>query len=286
MAEITLRQGRVEDAAACGRICYEAFRGIATTHGFPPPFDSAEQAGRSLGTKLADRDVYAVVAEHNGRLAGAAFLSCYAAVVGVDPIVVDPHAQRSGVGRLLMLALLEHAREHGFEAVRLVQAAYNTHSLALYTKLGFDVREPLAVMQGPPIGGQTAGRTVRPATNANLEACGRLCSSVHGFERGRELLQGIEQGTATVVEQDGRISGYASAIGLPGHAVAASNDDLKALIAYAPVFHRLGFLLPSRNAELLRWCLDSGLHIVQPMTLMSLGPYQEPAGAYLPSVAF
>jgi hypothetical protein len=37
---------------------------------------------------------------------------------------------------------------------------------------------------------------------------------------------------------------------------------------------------------MLRWCLDNGLRIVQPMTLMSKGLYNEPAGAWLPSIFF
>jgi hypothetical protein len=48
----------------------------------------------------------------------------------------------------------------------------------------------------------------------------------------------------------------------------------------------LGVLVPSRNAELLRWCLEHGLEIVQQSTLMTLGLYNEPAGAWLPSIAY
>ncbi len=47
-----------------------------------------------------------------------------------------------------------------------------------------------------------------------------------------------------------------------------------------------GFLLPTRNAELFRWCLEHDLRVVQQMTLMNLGSYQEPAGAFLPSVLY
>jgi len=61
---------------------------------------------------------------------------------------------------------------------------------------------------------------------------------------------------------------------------------MKALIGAAPAFLGPGFLLPTRNAELFRWCLDHGLRVVQPMTLMSVGLYNEPAGAFLPSVLY
>ncbi len=47
-----------------------------------------------------------------------------------------------------------------------------------------------------------------------------------------------------------------------------------------------GFLLPTRNAALFRWCLEHDLRVVRQMTLMSLGSYQEPAGAFLPSVLY
>jgi hypothetical protein len=36
----------------------------------------------------------------------------------------------------------------------------------------------------------------------------------------------------------------------------------------------------------LRWCLANGPHVVQPMTLMSTGLYNDPAGAWLPSIVF
>jgi hypothetical protein len=66
--------------------------------------------------------------------------------------------------------------------------------------------------------------------------------------------------------------------------VGESNDDQKALIGSAPSFPGPGFLLPARNGELFRWCLNQGLRIVQPMTLMSRGLYNEPASMFLPSI--
>jgi hypothetical protein len=130
------------------------------------------------------------------------------------------------------------------------------------------------------------GYDVRPANESDLVSCNKLSFKVHGLERGAELLDAIKQGAATVVEHDGRITGYATMIGFFGHAVGESNEDLKALIGAAPAFPGPGFLLPTRNSELLRWCLENGLRVVQPMTLMSTGLYNEPAGVFLPSVVF
>jgi hypothetical protein len=167
-----------------------------------------------------------------------------------------------------------------------VQATFHNRSLALYSRPGFAVREPLACMQGAPLGLKLPGRSVRAADEADLEACNRLCSEVHGHNRGGELLDAIRQGSASVVEHGGRITGYATIVGFFGHAVSASNSDLQALIGAAGEFAGSGFLLPTRNAELFRWCLAHGLRVVQPMTLMSVGLYNAPAGAFLSSVTY
>jgi hypothetical protein len=89
-----------------------------------------------------------------------------------------------------------------------------------------------------------------------------------------------------VVEHGGRITGYTTMIGFFGHTVGESNEDLKALIGAAPGFPGSGLLLPTRNSETLRWCMEQGLRIVQPMILMSLGLYNEPRGAFMPSVLY
>ena len=130
------------------------------------------------------------------------------------------------------------------------------------------------------------GRTVRPATATDAEACDRLCRKVHGHDRGGDLRRAIGEGTASVVERQGRVTGYTTQIAFFGHAVGETNDDLKALIGAAPEFAGPGFLLPSRNTELFRWCLAHGLRMVQPLTLMTIGLYNEPQGAYLPSILF
>ena len=269
-----------------GRICYEAFKSIAERHDFPPDFSSPGAAAGLMSMLLAGDEVYSVVAELDGRVVGSNFLWEQGIIAGVGPITIDPAAQNANVGRKLMADILERARSRAFPGVRLVQAAYHQRSLSLYTKLGFVAREPLSTMQGPPIGRELPGLPVRAARETDLEACNNLCWRVHGHDRGKELLGAIAQRTATVVERGGRITGYATLVGFFGHAVAESNDDMKALIAAAPEFPGPGFLLPTRNAELMRWCLDNGLRIVQPMTLMSLGLYNEPAGPYMLSVLF
>jgi hypothetical protein len=170
--------------------------------------------------------------------------------------------------------------------VRLVQVAYHLRSMSLYSKLGFEVREPLACLQGPALGLNIPGCEVRAASRADLEACNRVCFCVHGHERGGELADAIDRGTAQVVLRAGRITGYTTGVAFFSHTVCETTDDLKALIGAADAFGGPGFLAPLRNGELMRWCLGHGLRVVQPMTLMSIGLYNEPAGAWLPSILY
>jgi hypothetical protein len=185
-----------------------------------------------------------------------------------------------------MEAVIERARERGIASVRLLQAAYHTRSLSLYTKLGFEAREPLSVMQGPALALRMAGRDVRAARAADVAAANALCQRVHGHSRSGELRAAIEQDAAMVVERQGRITGYTTGIGFFGHAVAETIGDLQALIGAAPLFSGPGFLVPTRDTALMHWCLAHGLRIVQPMTLMTMRPYQEPQGTYLPSILY
>ena len=79
-----------------------------------------------------------------------------------------------------------------------------------------------------------------------------------GFAAGGELRDAIAAGTAYVVERPGGICGYASGFGYGWHAVAETNEHLIALISSAQAFMGLGILVPTRNTELLQWCLAHG----------------------------
>jgi GNAT superfamily N-acetyltransferase len=283
---ITIRRAQPSDAEVCGRICYEAFTRLNQHHNFPPDFPSPDVAVGVLSSVFSNPRCFCVVAEQGDRILGSNCMDERSDVAGIGPITVDPAGQNSGAGRLLMKAVMDRAAERHFPGVRLVQAAFHNRSLSLYAKLGFDIREPLAAMQGTPIRHVPSGHTVRAAVATDLDACDALCRRIHGHSRSGELADAIGRGTARVVESDGRITGYATLIGFFGHAVTESNADMQALIGAAEEFAGPGFLLPTRNTELFRWCLHHGLRVVQPLTLMSFGLYNDPAGAFLPSILY
>jgi predicted N-acetyltransferase YhbS len=283
---VMIRRAKPEDAPACGQICYDAFTTLNLAHNFPPDLPEPGAAVGLLTMMFSHPGFYCVVAEMDGRIAGSNCLDERSAITGVGPITIDPNVQNRGIGRELMRAVMDRSRENNRPGIRLVQAAFHNRSLSLYTKLGFDPVEPLSVMQGAPLKKRIEGFVVRPATAADLEACNRLCQNVHGHHRGGELADALQQGSAMVVERAGRITGYTSGTAFFGHSVAETNPDLQALIAAADVFGGPGILVPTRNAALFRWCLENGLRVVEPMTLMAMGLYNQPAGAFLPSILF
>jgi GNAT superfamily N-acetyltransferase len=284
--QIVVRTPSGDDADVCARICYDAFESIAHRHNFPVEPPAREFTHFKVCEMLASDGFVGLIAERNGEVIGSAFVDERAPVAGIGPVTVEPAAQDDGIGRILMEAALERQGKRGAVGVRLVQTAYHYRSLALYAKLGFVVREPLSVVQGLPPAMSTPGRGVRPADEGDLTRCAELCVRVHGHDRTAEVRDAIAAGTARVVERPRGVCGYATGFGYGWHAVTETNEDLIALLGSADVFMGLGILVPSRNAELLRWCLERGLRIVQQSTLMTTGLYNEPAGAYLPSILF
>src|SRR6202022_1147921 len=118
---------------------------------FSPDFPSVEGSTGVLSMMFAHPGFYCVVAESDGKIVGSNCLDERSAIAGVGPIPIDPNAQNQGIGRILMEAVLSRAAERRYPGIRLLQAAFHNRSLSLYAKLGFDAREPISTMQGPPI---------------------------------------------------------------------------------------------------------------------------------------
>jgi predicted N-acetyltransferase YhbS len=284
---VTLRPAAPEDASECGRICFEAFRAIGDAHNFPNYWRSTDVTTTMCVGMIRHPGWFGVVAESEGQIIGSNFMDERSTISGIGPTSVDPTCQNNGVGKRMMRELLDRAATRRVPGVRLTQTGYHNRSLCLYTNLGFHVREPLSLMHGPVLNFVMPGYHVRSAEAADIDACSALSQENLGFDRGAGALRdAIEAKTATVVEHLGQITGYATIVGLGGHSVGRTNLDLMALIGGAPEFPGVGFLIPTRNHEVFSSCLANGLRLVVQWTLMSIGLYNEPTGAYLPSGMF
>jgi predicted N-acetyltransferase YhbS len=289
--EIAIRTATNADAEACGRICYEGFRVVTDRHGYPPVFASVDVATRRLAAFLANPSVFGLVAELRGedRIAGFSFLSERDPIRAIGPIAVDPSLHGYGIGRRLMQAALDRAQ--GAPGVRLVQEIYNLQSLSLYASLGFDARDLYSVVTGTPAPAPLAPDwEIRPLREGDIPACEALQLRVLGYSRINELREILATGAPVAALRGGRLRAYAS---VPtswqaNHAMAETDEDLQMLLLGAAQIRQepLALLIPVRRAELFRWCLARGLRATRPMTLMSLGDYREPQGAYVPSVLY
>lgn len=284
---IQLRSMTPEDVEPCGRICYEAFRGIAEKHNFRQDFPVPEAAIELMRMLLENPGAFNVVAESEGRVIGSNHLAEFDAIRAVGPITVDPNAQARGAGRMLMEAVIERGKSA--PGIRLLQDSFNAASLSLYASLGFDVKEPVVVIEGAVKGDVPSEFEVRPIREDDYESCAELCRSVHGFDRINELKHSPPMPHPFVALRDGRITGYISTpqFWAINHAVAETERDMQALLLGAGnQCEQLSFILPTRQAELFRWLLKQGMKVIKPMTLMSMGEYHEPRGCYLPSVGY
>ena len=286
---LIIRSIRQDDAEICGKIGFQAHKAISSAHGYPSEQPSLEFAVGMIRTLLANPNSWGALAERDGQILGSIFLHLFPAspVAAIGPLTVDPSAQ-GGVGRALMEASLTEARKRSYDQVRLVQSPSHLRSFVLYTKCGFILREPLFLMRGNPVPSIVGKKhDVRAARSEDISACNEICISVHGFSREIELRQAIDQQVASVnIDNTGNITGYAAGIGWLGHAVAKTNEVLKALVANASAIIGPGFFVPGRNSDLLRWLLDAGFRMVWPANLMTVGNYQDPTAPFLPSIAY
>ena len=288
--DLTIRSIRQADAETCGKIGFQAHKAISSAHGYPSEQPSIEFAVGMIKTLLANPNSWGALAERDGKILGSIFLHVFppSPVAAIGPLTVEPSAE-GGVGRALMEASLMEARKRDYDQVRLIQSPSHLRSFVLYTKCGFTLREPLFLMHGnavPSILGKKHD-DVREARSEDVYACNEICISVHGFSREIELRQAIDQQVASVnIDNTGNITGYAAGIGWLGHAVAKTNEVLKALVANASAIIGPGFFVPGRNSDLLRWLLDAGFRMVWPANLMTVGNYQDPTAPFLPSIAY
>ena len=289
---LVIRPIEHNDVESCGKIGYEAHKAISSAHGYPSEQPSEEYGIGLIRSLLHNPNSWGVLAERQGKTLGSIFLHEFppSPVAVIGPLTVHPSAEGGGAGKMLMDAALTQAHKQNHDKIRLVQSPSHIRSFVLYTKCGFTLREPLFLMQGQPLlkdSNNTSNVNVRLVRNDNdVSVCNELCKSVHGFSREMELCQAKDQDVATIIERDGVVTGYSAGIGILGHAVAKSNEDLKVLIANASAILGPGFFVPARNHEVIIWLLENGFQIGWPANLMTIGPYQEPLTPFLPSLAY
>ncbi len=282
---VTIRGATAEDGPACGQICYDAFATISEAHGFPCDLPAPDAGIGLLSMMFSAPSFYAVVAESDGKIVGSNVLLEHAVIYGVGPITIVPsYKTPEWAVSSCRLCWIERNKmgppECGWYRLPITidHPLFTHRSASTYANLFPACRGKRASEAFLDAWFEPANlRTRPPATSWHSVFMDSIAEPSWPMLYSREL---------RVVERGGRVTGYTTNLGFFGHSTAETNVDIQALLASAESFAGPGILVPSRNSSLLRWCLANGLRIVQPMTLMSIGLYNEPAGAWLPSIVF
>ncbi|HUJ49467.1 MAG TPA: GNAT family N-acetyltransferase [Bryobacteraceae bacterium] len=286
-AGIQLIEPKPEHISELGRICYEAFKDIADQHHFPPDFPSAQHARFVMGMLVNRPDFYAVAATVDGELAGSNFLSLSDEVAGLGPITVDCAFQGRDLGRKLMQAVIDYARAHNIQRVRLLQDGFNTLSISLYGSLGFDTKHAVAYLHLAPAA--QPDPSVRPVEPRDLDALDALCQRNYKSSRRNELAAALQAGFSPFTRQrDGRLTGYLIP-GVFGHGVAETDADAAAIACQAARLlppDRAYCFCPLDQGSTFRAFLQAGCRTVKIMNLMAMGPYEQPQPVWMPSVLY
>ena len=284
---LVIRRATHQDIDVCARINYEAFKGISDRHQFPTDFPTLDFATEITGLLINNPLFFDIVAESDGSVVGCGFMDERNPIRGIGPVSVDRTFQSQGTGRKIMEALLEQGKEA--QGIRLVQESFNMASLSLYISLGFEVKEPLLLLEGKFHSQPRYDFEVRPLTSEDVDECEALCKRVYGCDRASEIEYALNHLSPLVATKQARIVAYTCAVSTFGHSVAETEADMQALLlgaaAYSPG-EVLCFHLPVRYASLFRWCLQEGLRGLKPLAVMAIGDYQQPAGCCFPSYLY
>jgi predicted N-acetyltransferase YhbS len=285
---LVIRRATHQDIDACSRINYQAFKGISDRHQFPgTDFPTLDVATERTGLLIDSPSFFDIVAENEGLVVGCGFMDERNPIRGIGPVSVDRTFQGKGTGRQIMKALLERGQDA--VGIRLVQESFNMASLSLYSSVGFEVKEPLLLVEGKFRSQPLSGVEVRPMGSKDVGECEALCNRVYGCDRTNEMKDALNFFSPLVASKQGRIVAYTCAVSAFGHSVAETEADMQALLlgagAYSPD-EVLCFHLPMRYASLFRWCLQEGLRGLKPLAVMTIGEYRQPSGCYFPSSVY
>ena len=284
---VAIRRSQPSDIDVCARINYEAFKDISDRHQFPTYFPTLEFSTEIIDLQIRSPLCFGIVAEREGAVVACGFMDERNPIRGIGPVAVDRTFQARGTGREIMKALLERGQDA--RGIRLLQESFNLASLSLYASLGFEVKEPLMLMEGKFRSQPPYGFEVRPMASEDVEECAALCEKLWGCDRTSEIEDALNNYSPFVACKQGRIVAYTCAVSALSHSVAETEADMQALLLGAAAYSSqelLSFLLPLRYASLFRWCLQEGLRAIKPLAVMSVGEYQSPEGCWLPSFRY
>lgn len=243
-----------------------------------------EQSRIRFGHLLATDPEGSLVAEHDGRVAGAAVAILREGLWGLSMFVVAPAAQGGGLGR----ELLERATAYGDGARgRLILSSRDARAMAAYARLGLEMH-PTVSATGEPRGVQPGA--VREGGPGDLPLTEAVDRAVRGAAHGEDILALVEAGAELLVLPE---RGYALRLGGTVRMLAAFDEDAAAVLL-RDTLARVAAARERANVEWIsarqRWavgvCLDAGLALTTNAGPIFTGGDVGPFRPYLPSGSY
>ncbi|SEN66522.1 Acetyltransferase (GNAT) domain-containing protein [Gemmobacter aquatilis] len=222
-----------------------------------------------------------VARDEIGRVIGSAMwfpLGDEFAAIGM--VITSPRLQENGAGRWLMGHILNTVGARG-KVLNATRPAYR-----LYISLGFMPLSPVYQHNGI-VGAVAPGpRHARPMTAQDVAAIHGLDSIAMGIARPDVLDRLLPLSTGTVVERDGRVTGFALCrkFGrghVVGPIVAESEEDAIALVApHAEAMEGSFLRVDTRQPDgpFRQFLIGSGIRHYDTVTRMGLGPVPQATG--------
>ncbi|KAJ7299074.1 hypothetical protein O6H91_Y311300 [Diphasiastrum complanatum] len=203
------------------------------------------------------------------RVIAVGFIHYGRKVNSVTAVAVDPKASGKGVGKAIMLALLEKSRKTEAVSIRLTQSATNIKSFALY----FMPVECLCNFCGNLQPDQSAAAAlsvhlnldalkVRQMEEPDLKICSDLFNKALGYDRERELRATLSSSQVWVVTKSGSIQGFATGFNRTGYIIATSEEACVALYCNASGYV-FANVLCQLYPKILKWALAAKLPLIR-----------------------
>jgi len=126
------------DIDRVGEIIFESFRFNASKFGYAPRLQSVQDAKSWVWSMLRHGPSEHLIIEVDNRIAGMCSMNPRGELGGVGPMAIDASIQSKGIGRELMVAIIERAEgQQGIKSIRGIQEAFNPASFSLLYPLGY-----------------------------------------------------------------------------------------------------------------------------------------------------
>ena len=132
---IHVREAERLDAIAVSALLKRAFMEFETLY-TPEAFAATVLPESGVFARLAEGPVW--VAERDSLLVGTVGVVCRPESVLVRGMAVDPQARGLGIGKILLRAVENFAREHGYDRISLYTTEFLARAIGLYQSSGFE----------------------------------------------------------------------------------------------------------------------------------------------------